>query len=111
MKVFHADEKAIADRDLKLDDNWLLREQNNEKTTRASRRRTVVGRAKVMSYDDIMAVENEQQEKQNGTGIGRRGGKGKKRCDEQTRVEKEIDTAEAEIRETGLEDYCHVLRF
>ena len=111
MKVFHADEKAIADRDLKLDDNWLLREQNNEKTTRASRRRTVVGRAKVMSYDDIMAAENDQQAKRNGTRKGKGRDEGKKRGDEGTRAEKEIDKAHAEIQAMGLEDHCHVLRF
>lgn len=69
------------------------------KAMRASCRRTVLVRAKVMSYDDIVAAENEQQVKRNGTGRGKGRGKGKKRCDEQTRAEKEIDAAQIEVQQ------------
>jgi hypothetical protein len=93
--------KAFADRDLLLDDNSLLREQNNKTTMRALRRRTVLGRAKVMSYDDIVTAENKQQVK--GKGKGKRKGK--------PSVEKEIDRAQAEIEAMRLEEYCHILRF
>jgi DDE superfamily endonuclease len=53
-KLANAAEKAFADRALLLDENRLLFEQNNEKTTRISIRSTVTGNAKVMCYDDII---------------------------------------------------------
>jgi hypothetical protein len=53
-KLANAAEKAFADRALLLDENRLLFEQNNEKTTRLSTKATVVGTAKVMSYDYIV---------------------------------------------------------
>jgi hypothetical protein len=51
-KVVNAAENAFADRAILLDENLLLFEQNNEKTTRTSIKATVVGTAKVLSYTD-----------------------------------------------------------
>ncbi|QKX57688.1 uncharacterized protein TRUGW13939_04806 [Talaromyces rugulosus] len=42
---------------LLLDENRILLEQNNEKICRQSSRSTVVGNAKVMSYDDIIKAQ------------------------------------------------------
>jgi len=50
----NAAEKAFADRAILLDENKLLFEQNNEKTTRLLIRLTVIGTAKVMSYDNVI---------------------------------------------------------
>ena len=51
-KLANAAEHAFADRAILLDENSLLFEQNNEKATRKSIRATVVGSARVMSYED-----------------------------------------------------------
>ena len=53
-KLANTTEKAFADRAILLDENKLLFEQNNEKITRSSIRSTVIGTAKVMTYDDII---------------------------------------------------------
>jgi hypothetical protein len=53
----HAVERAMAERALLLDENRLLFEQNNEKTTRHSIGSRVVGHAKVMSYEDILEAQ------------------------------------------------------
>ncbi|KAL2695026.1 hypothetical protein AAEP93_005840 [Penicillium crustosum] len=49
-----AAEKVFAERALLLEENLILFEQNNEKTCRQSAGQTVVGYAKVMSYEDIV---------------------------------------------------------
>jgi hypothetical protein len=41
-------------RAIRLDENLLLFVQNNEKTTRTLMKATVVGTAKVLSYEDIV---------------------------------------------------------
>ena len=53
-KIADAAENAFAERAILLNENLLLFEQNNEKTTRTSIKVTVVGTAKVMSYEDIV---------------------------------------------------------
>lgn len=44
---------SFAERALLEDDNKLLIEQNNEAKRRRSTKSTVLGRAKVMSYEDL----------------------------------------------------------
>ena len=56
-KLANTAEKAFANRAILLDENKLLFEQNNEKTTRLSVRSTVVGNAKVMTYDNIVEAQ------------------------------------------------------
>ena len=53
-KLANSTEKAFADRAILLDENLLLFEQNNEINTRKSIKATVVGKAKVMKYEDIV---------------------------------------------------------
>lgn len=53
-KLINAVEKAFASRAILLDENKLLVEQNNEKTSRVSIHSTVTGTARVMTYDDIV---------------------------------------------------------
>ncbi len=53
-KIADAAENAFAKRAILLDENILLFEQNNEKTTRTSMKATIVGTAKVLSYEDIV---------------------------------------------------------
>jgi hypothetical protein len=48
---------------LLLDENLLLFEQNNEKNTRTSIKATVVGTAKVLSYEDIVEAQQKRDVK------------------------------------------------
>jgi hypothetical protein len=52
-KLANAAEKAFADRAILLDENLLLFEQNNERNTRKPIKATAVGKATVLSYEDI----------------------------------------------------------
>jgi hypothetical protein len=48
------------------DENLLLFEQNNKKTTRNSIKATVVGSARVLSYKDIVEAQKKRDEKEAG---------------------------------------------
>ncbi|KAL8695782.1 MAG: hypothetical protein Q9201_007958, partial [Fulgogasparrea decipioides] len=111
-KLANAAEKAFADRAILLDKNKLLFEQNNEKTTRSSTRSTVVGTAKVMTYDDILEVQRKRDMKEARTTgakiAGRRRqttatGRSRKSCVE------ELEYGRHEIKALGLKKYCSVL--
>jgi hypothetical protein len=52
-KIANAAENAFAEREILLDENLLLFEQNNDKSVRQSIKATVVGSARVLSYEDI----------------------------------------------------------
>jgi hypothetical protein len=62
-KLANATEKAFADRTILLDENRLLFEQNNEKTTRQSVKSTIPGNARIMTYDDIVEAEQKRAAK------------------------------------------------
>lgn len=55
-----------------LDENRLLFEQNSESRTRASTKSTVIGRAKVMSYEDIVEAQRRRAAKEGAGGEKRR---------------------------------------
>lgn len=59
-KLANAAENAFADRAILLDENLLLFEQNNEKTTHKSIKATVVGGARVMSYKNIVEAQKQR---------------------------------------------------
>jgi hypothetical protein len=63
-KLANVAETAFADRAILLDENLLLFEQNNEKATRKSIRATVVGSARVMSYEDIVEAQKQRDVKE-----------------------------------------------
>jgi hypothetical protein len=56
-KITDAVENTFTERAILLDKNMLLFEQNNEKTTRISIKATVIGTAKVLSYEDIIEAQ------------------------------------------------------
>jgi hypothetical protein len=60
-KLANASEKAFADHTILLDENRLLFEQNNEKTTRQSVKSTMPGNARIMTYDDMVKAEEKQR--------------------------------------------------
>lgn len=63
-KMTNASEKSYAENALHRDQIRLLLEQNNEKKIRQSIKSTVVGHAKVMSYEDIVEARKKRDEKE-----------------------------------------------
>jgi hypothetical protein len=62
-KLANVAEKAFAERALLLDENRLLFEQNNESKSRSSTKATIVGKAKVMTYEDIVEAQAKRDAK------------------------------------------------
>ena len=102
-KLANAAENAFADRVILLDENLLLFEQNNEKTARKSIKATIVGTAKVLSYEDIVEAQQKRVMKEAEAIASQVIGK-RSRSYEQ---EEAID----QIRASWMEKYCSVLKF
>jgi hypothetical protein len=113
-KLANAVENAFADRAILLDENMLLFEQNNEKATRKSIRATVVGSARVMSYEDIVEVQKQCDIKEAAAEVAR-GQRSKRNPAAQVLGKRsrgqELEEAEHEIGALGMEEYCSVLDF
>jgi hypothetical protein len=108
--------KAFADGALLREEIEGLLEQNDEKRSRKSLKRNVVGRGKIMSYGDIVAARKQREEreaskrsKQSVTGRCKRVNLA--RCEAASPLSKEVQAAEAEIQTMELGKYCAVLRF
>jgi hypothetical protein len=113
-KFANAAEKAFADRAILLDENNLLFEQNNEKTTRLSVRLTVTGNAKVMTYDDIVEAQRKRDVKEAiapGAKRGSRRLQNPKPDKRKRSPAEELEHGKREIKALGLEEYCSVLQF
>jgi len=114
-KLANAAEKAFAERALLLDENRLLFEQNNESSCRQSARSTVVGKAKVMSYEDIVKAKAERDAREAVPKKGKRGPKRKSSTPVLAKAKRtrksEVEAAEDEIKAMGLENHCSVLQF
>lgn len=112
-KIANAAEKVYADWALLFDENRLLFEQNNENSMRESTRATIVGRTKVMSYEDIIEAQRKRCEK----------GPDKTICSQSiepfrapvarmvSEADEEASQEVQEIADMGLDQYCHVLNF
>jgi hypothetical protein len=100
-----------------LDENLLLFEQNNEKITRTSIKATVVGTAKVLSYEDIVEAQQKRDIKEAEAIVvrGRRTSKRNKPTLSQVIGKRsrshEREEAIDEIRASGMKKYCTVLKF
>ncbi|CZT24135.1 related to transposase [Ramularia collo-cygni] len=106
-KLANAAEGAFAERALLLDENRVLFEQNNEKTIRQTTKTTVVGKAKIMRYEDIVEAQSKRNERELN--------KARKKSGESTKKPgrsrgSEAEEAEAQIAAMGLSDYCLVLQ-
>ena len=112
-KLANATEKLFADRAILLDENRLLFQQNNEKITRQSIPSTVIGNAKIMTYDDIVKAEQKRAVKVNVKGAKRRGrpSKGSKSGEKKRSPTEDLEAGKREIEALGLEDYCFVMQF
>ena len=109
-KLGNAAEKAFAQCALLHDENKLLFEQNNEAKSRVAAKSTVVGKAKVMSYEDIVNAQRKRDAKKASTG-SRSGQTGKRRGRPPTTkaAEKsrnsEPEDGVREIKTSGLVEY------
>jgi hypothetical protein len=113
-KLANATEKLFADRAILLDENRLLFEQNNEKTTRQSVRSTVTGNAKIMTYDDIVKAEQKRAAKEVVAPGAKRGGRlpqSSKPGEGKRPRANELEYGKREIKALGLEEYCSILQF
>jgi hypothetical protein len=115
-KLANAAEKAIADRVLLVEENRILFDQNNEKMSRSSIKSTVVGTARVMSYNDILEAQMKRECKK--SSAPRPSRRNPKRpvsgtmSDETKRSRlTEVEKGNYEIEDWGLRDYCSVLQF
>ena len=112
-KLANATEKLFADRAILLDENRLLFQQNNEKTARQSIPSTVVGNAKIMTYDDIVRAEQKRAAKISAKGAKRRGRppKGSKSGERKRSPADDLEAGKREIEALGPGDYCSVMQF
>jgi hypothetical protein len=114
-KLANAAQKSFAECALLLDENRLLFEQNNESNCRKSTRSTVVGKAKVISYEDIAEAQAKRDAKEAAVAKGKPGRKRKSSTLAEAPAKKsrksEVEVAEAEIEAQGLVEYCTVLSF
>jgi hypothetical protein len=113
-KLANAAENAFTDRTILLDENSLLFDQNCERNTRKSIKATVVGSAKVMSYEDIVEAQKQRDLKEAAAEVTQ-GRRSKRNPAAQVLGKRsrgqELEEAEHEIRALGLEEYCSMLRF
>jgi hypothetical protein len=114
-KIADAAENAFAERAILLDENMLLFEQNNEKTTWTSVKSIVVGTAKVLSYKDIIEAQQKRDIKDaetvavRGRRTSKRKGPAPPKITGKRSRSYERDEAVDEIRALGMEEYCSVL--
>jgi len=113
-KLANAGKKAFADRTILLDENQLLFEQNNEKTSRQSARSTVTGNARVMTYEDIVHAGRKRAATQEIAPGGKRGSRrpqtSKPDGGKRSRAD-ELEHGKRKIKALGLEEYSSVLQF
>jgi hypothetical protein len=102
-----AAEKVFAERALLLEENRILFEQNNENTCRQSSGLTVVGHAKVMSYDDIVEAQKKRDMMATKQDSARK--KRSKAGDNSLSKSEEKRKAEQEIQTWKMCGYCSVL--
>jgi hypothetical protein len=117
-KLANAAQISFAECALLHDENRLLFKQNNEAKCRQSTRSTVVGTAKVMSYEDIVEAQGKravkEAAKEAAGATGKRGRKRKSPAPVAAKAKKarrsEVEVAEDEIEAGGMGNYCSVLQ-
>jgi uncharacterized protein YicC (UPF0701 family) len=115
-KLANAAQVSFAECALLQDENRLLFKQNNEAKRRRSAKSTVVGKAKVMSYEDIERREGsvlrrklqKRLQRLQESVVAVESGKAPRRQQERR---SEMEAAEDEIAALGLRNHCSVLQF
>ena len=106
-KLANAGQRSIAYCALLDERNQLLTKMNNEAKVRRSTKSIVLGRAKVMSFEDIK-VERAARAAKATKGKGKRGRKRKSAALEAEEPEAEAE-ADPEVAPTRLSSSCSVL--
>lgn len=115
-KLTNTAEKAFAERALLFNKNRLLFKQNNESISRLSTRSTVVGKAKIMSYDNIVKTQRKRDVKEADVAGGiRRNSKRKSVTPaliphKKSRTEV-LEEAKREVEALGMGNYYSILQF
>ena len=107
-KTLNATERAFAERSLLLQQDHDLFEQNNEKKNRQRTKSTVVGKAKIMTFEDIAVAKRKREEKE----AAREANKRKKRAGP-SEMSHTLPYAEENRRHEplrGIEDYCSIFQ-
>ncbi|KAJ6117814.1 hypothetical protein N7523_005565 [Penicillium sp. IBT 18751x] len=101
-KMLNATEKAFSEHSLLLQRNQELFQQNNEKKIRQGVKSTVVGKAKVMKYEDIVEAKRKREEKKCTRALRKRKTR-RQNPDQGESVEGHAPRP--------IEEYCSVLQF
>jgi len=120
-KFAKAAQISFAECALLQDENQLLFKQNDEAKRRKSTKSTVVGKAKVMSYEDIVEARGKRAAKEAAKDAAAvKQGRGRKRKSPPVEAAKakkgnkvrrsEVEVAQDEMAVGGLGDYCSVLQ-
>lgn len=118
-KLLNAAQASIAECALLEDENQLLSKQNDEAKRRRTTKSTILGKAKVMSYEDLEMAKAKRAAKESAkdedTAKRKRGRKRKSAVAEKVTAKKarrsEVEIAEDEIAAGGMEDYCSIIQF
>ena len=89
-KLANAAQISFAERTLLHDQNQMLTRMNNEAKVRQSTRSVVLGKAKVMSFEDIEVARAARAAKEVIKGKGKRGRKRKSAAQEADELEPEV---------------------
>jgi hypothetical protein len=112
-KLANAAESAMSARDLLFQESSELFQQNNESNVRASTKSIVVGKERVLSFEDTVEARRKREEKD----ASEKRRRGRKRTDSastpahsrgQKSREKEVEEANCEIDALGTGKYCSV---
>jgi hypothetical protein len=107
-KFANAAERAITARDFLFKEIMDLFKQNNESNARASSNSTMVGKVKILSYEDIKEAQKKRDENE-AAGTGRRERKRKNTATERRKpCAQGIEEASREIQALGMGGYCSV---
>jgi hypothetical protein len=113
-KFSKAAQMSIAECALLKDENRLLFEQNNEAKARRLVKSEIVGRAKVVKYEDVVIEREKRAAKQADAAAKKRGRKRKSPATVKAKPKKarrsEIEVAEDEIVAEGMNEYCSVFQ-
>jgi len=102
-KLANAAQISFAERALLYDQNQILTRMNNEAKVRRSTRSIVLGKAKVMSFEDIEVARTARAAKEVIKGKGKRGRKRKRAALEADELETEPEEAELEVAHAAKE--------
>ena len=116
-KLLNAAQVSFVERALLENENQILVKQNDEAKRRKWTKATVLGKAKVMSFEDLEEARAKRAARDAETSKGKRGRKRKGLPAQETGARKtqkarrsELEVAEDEIAAAGMKDHCSVLQ-